>query len=171
MLNKLQIIGRVGKDPEIRYLPSGEAVVNLSIATTEKWKDKSGEQREETEWHKVSAYGRLAEIIGEYVKKGGLIYVEGKIKTRKYTDKDGVEKYSTEVKATEMKLLGGKSEGTQQKPAQREEPQRQQPQAKTQGGVYNSDFEDMDDDIPFATSSIHYDMTTSKQRRMQIRDR
>jgi single-strand DNA-binding protein len=146
MLNKLQIIGRVGKDPEIRYLPSGEAVVNFSVATTEKWKDKSGEQREETEWHKVSAFGRLAEIVGEYVKKGGLIYVEGKIKTRKYTDKDGVEKYSTEVKATEMKLLGGKSEGAQQKPAQREEPQRQ---PARQQSAYDEGFDDMDGDIPF----------------------
>jgi single-strand DNA-binding protein len=134
MLNKAQIIGRAGKDPEVRFLPSGEAVASFSLATTEKWKDKSsGEAREETEWHRISAFGRLAEIIGEYVRKGSLIYVEGKIKTRKFTDKDGVEKYSTEIRINEMKLLS-KPEG--------QEPVRPAAPAK-------SGFDDMDDDIPF----------------------
>lgn len=153
MLNKLQIIGRVGKDPELRTMQTGEAVASLAVATTEKWKDKnSGEMKEETEWHKVSAFGRLAEIIGDYVKKGSLIYIEGKVKTRKYTDKDGVEKYSTEVKATEMKLLNGNQRDEQEPPPrqqqrQQEQPRQQQRQPRQQ--QRSSGFDDMDDDIPF----------------------
>jgi single-strand DNA-binding protein len=112
MLNKLQIIGRLGADPETRYLPSGDAVTNIKVATTEKWKDKtSGEMREETEWHRVSFFGRLAEIAAEYLVKGSLVFVEGSIKTRKWTDNAGVEKYSTEVKASELKMLSAKPDG------------------------------------------------------------
>lgn len=107
-LNKVLLIGNLGRDPEVRYLPSGDAVANLNIATTETWKDKSGVKQEKTEWHRVSMFGRLAEIAGEYLKKGSQVYIEGRIETRKYTDKDGVEKYATEIKASEMKMLGGR---------------------------------------------------------------
>ena len=147
MLNKAQIIGRVGKDPEVRYLPSGEAVANFSLATSEKWKDKAtGEPREETEWHRISTFGRLAEIVGEYVKKGALVYIDGKIKTRKYTDKDGTEKYSVEIRANEMKMLSSRENGQGGAPAQQQRPattQQRQPAPAPSG------FDDMDDDIPF----------------------
>lgn len=146
MLNQVQIIGRVGKDPEVRYLPSGEAVANFSVATTEKWRDKqSGEMREETEWHRISTFGRLAEIVGEYVKKGGLVYVSGKIKTRKYTDKDGSEKYATDIRANEMKMLSGReiNQGGEHAPRPSAPQQRPAPAASGSG------FDDMDDDIPF----------------------
>ncbi len=146
MLNQVQIIGRVGKDPEVRYLPSGEAVANFSVATTEKWKDKqSGELREETEWHRISTFGRLAEIVGQYVKKGGLVYVSGKIKTRKYTDKDGSEKYATDIRANELKLLSSRENNQGGEHAPRTSTPQQRP-APTASG---SSFDDMDDDIPF----------------------
>ena len=108
-LNKVQIIGNLGRDPEVRYTPNGNAVCNVSVATTRQWKNKeSGDKQEETEWHRVVFYDRLAEIAGEYLKKGRPVYVEGRLKTRKWTDKDGVEKYTTEIFATEMQLLGGR---------------------------------------------------------------
>lgn len=107
-LNKVSIIGNLGRDPETRYMPSGDAMTNIAVATTEKWKDKaSGEQKEATEWHRIDFFGKLAEIAGQYLKKGSQVYVEGKLKTRKYTDKDGVEKYSTSVVADTMLMLGG----------------------------------------------------------------
>jgi single-strand DNA-binding protein len=109
VLNKAQIIGRMGRDPETRYLPSGEAVCNFSLATTEKWKDKAtGEQKEATEWHRVSAFGRLAEIVGQYLRQGSLVYVEGKLTTRKYTDKNGEERSSTEIRLSDMKMLSSR---------------------------------------------------------------
>jgi single-strand DNA-binding protein len=141
MLNKVTLIGRVGKDPEIKYLSSGKAVANFSIATSESYKDKqTGEKVEKTEWHNISAFDRLAEIIGEYVKKGALLYVEGKIQTREY-EKDGSKRYATSILINEMKMLGGRSEGDNQQPQQR----RAAPAAQSQGGG----FDDMDDDIPF----------------------
>jgi single-strand DNA-binding protein len=113
MLNKVQIIGRLGADPETRHLPSGDAVTNIKVATTEKWKDKaSGEMREETEWHKVAFFGRIAEVAAEYLAKGSLVFVEGSIKTRKYQDAQGNDKYSTEIKGSELKMLGAKPEGS-----------------------------------------------------------
>lgn len=113
MLNKVQIIGRLGADPEARFLPSGDAVTNIKVATTEKWKDKqSGEMREETEWHKVSFFGRIAEVAAEYLAKGSLVFVEGSIKTRKYQDAQGNDKYSTEIKGSELKMLSAKPEGS-----------------------------------------------------------
>lgn len=149
MLNKAQIIGRVGKDPEVRYLPSGEAVANFSLATSEKWKDKAtGEPREETEWHRISTFGRLAEIVGEYVKKGALVYVDGKIKTRKYTDKDGSEKYSVEIRANEMKMLSGR-ENAQGGDRPAAPQQRQAAAPQRQAAPAPSGFDDMDSDIPF----------------------
>ena len=115
-LNKATLIGNLGRDPEVRYMPSGDAVVNMAIATTDKWKDKNtGEPKEATEWHRVNFFGKLAEVCGQYLKKGSQVYVEGKIVTRKYTDKDGVEKFSTEVVLQnyrgELTMLGGRGDG------------------------------------------------------------
>ncbi len=108
-VNKVTILGNLGKDPEIRYLPSGEAVANITVATTDKYKDKAtGEPREITEWHRISFFGRLAEVVGQYLKKGSQVYVEGSIRTRKWTDKDGQERYSTEIKADTMQMLGSR---------------------------------------------------------------
>jgi single-strand DNA-binding protein len=107
-VNKAIIVGHLGQDPEVKYMPSGSAVANVSIATTESWKDKnSGEKQEKTEWHRVIFFGRLAEVVGEYMKKGSQVYVEGRLQTRKWTDKNGVERYTTEIVANEMQMLGG----------------------------------------------------------------
>jgi single-strand DNA-binding protein len=156
-VNKVILIGNLGRDPEVRYAPSGAAICNVTLATSRQWKDKqSGERQEETEWHRVVFYDRLAEIAGEYLKKGRPVYVEGRLKTRKWTDKDGVEKYTTEIVADQMQLLGsregmgaGPDEGGA--PARREAPARPagsavapKPAAKSATG-----FDDMDDDIPF----------------------
>ena len=148
-LNQAQIIGYLGKDPEVRYLPNGDAVANFSIATSEKWKDKtSGEPREETEWHRISVFGRLAEIVGEYLKKGSLVFVQGKLKTRKWQDKDGNDKYSTEVVLNGfnavLTLLDKPAESEEREPA----PQTQHTKPTT-GVARRSQREDMDDEIPF----------------------
>ena len=147
-INKAMLIGHLGRDPEIRYMPSGDAVANLAVATTDKWKDKAtGEQKEATEWHRVSAFGKLAEIMGQYLKKGSQVYIEGKLKTRKYTDKDGVEKYSTEIVCDTMQMLGGKSDDARQDSAPQ---QRQQAAPQTrQARNAPQDTSDMDDMIPF----------------------
>ena len=139
-VNKVILIGRLGKDPETRYLPNGDAVTSITIATTEKWKDKTGEMKEETEWHQVSLFTRLAEIAAKYLTKGSLVYIEGSIKTRKYTDKAGVEKYATGIKANSMNMLGSK-ETPQLDPKARQAPQAPKPAS--------SGFDDMDDSIPF----------------------
>jgi single-strand DNA-binding protein len=110
-VNKVILIGNLGRDPETRYTTGGDAVTNLRIATTEAWKDKSGEKQEKPEWHTVVLFGRLAEIAGEYLKKGRPVYIEGRLQTRKYTDKEGVEKYSTEIVADRMQLLGSREGG------------------------------------------------------------
>jgi len=108
-VNKVIIVGNCGRDPEMRYMPSGDAIANLAVATSYKSKDKNtGEQKELTEWHRISFFGRLAEIVGQYIKKGSSIYIEGRLQTRKYTDKDGVEKYATDIIAETMQMLGGK---------------------------------------------------------------
>ncbi len=107
-VNKVILIGNLGRDPETRYTTGGDAVTNLRIATTETWKDKAGEKQEKTEWHTVVLFGRQAEIAGEYLKKGRSVYIEGRLQTRKYTDKEGVEKYSTEIVGDRMQLLGGR---------------------------------------------------------------
>jgi single-strand DNA-binding protein len=141
-VNKVIILGNLGADPETRFLQSGEAVCNLRIATTEKWKDKSGEKQEKTEWHRVSFFGRLAEVAGEYLTKGSPVYVEGSITTRKWTDKDGKDQYSTEIKGHSMQLLGSRDGGG--KPQQQTRaPARGNAPAKT------SKQDDFDDDIPF----------------------
>lgn len=147
-VNKVILIGNCGRDPELRYMASGAAVANISIATTSKRKDKaSGETIEETQWHRVTFYERLAEIVGEYVKKGAPLYVEGRLKYGKYTDKDGTERNTTEIVATEMQMLGGRQQG-EAAPAPRAAPRpAPAPSApKPQGG---SGFDDMDSDIPF----------------------
>lgn len=135
-VNKVILVGNLGKDPEMRFAASGDAIANMTIATTENWKDKSGAKQEKTEWHKISMFGRLAEIAGEYLKKGSSVYIEGKLQTRKWQDKEGNDRYTTEIVANEMKMLGGKPDG---KPAD----DKPKPQADRQPG------DDMEDDIPF----------------------
>jgi single-strand DNA-binding protein len=165
-VNKVIVLGNLGRDPELRYTPSGAAVCNVSIATTRNWKNKeSGDRQEETEWHRVVFYDRLAEIAGEYLKKGRPVYVEGRLKTRKWQDKDGKDTYTTEIIAEQMQLLGGREEGSgggggggfqrgsdeeggeaprrSSPPASRPAP-RQAPAPKPASG-----FDDLDDDIPF----------------------
>jgi single-strand DNA-binding protein len=144
-VNKVIIVGHLGKDPETRYSPDGGAITNISVATSEQWKDKaSGEKQERTEWHRVVAFQRLAEIMGEYLKKGALVYIEGKLQTRKWQDKQGADRYSTEIVAERLQMLGKKDSDA---PAeQREAEHGSKPQAaKKTGGK----FDDMDDDIPF----------------------
>ncbi len=110
-VNKVILVGNLGRDPEVRYLPNGDPVANVTIATSSKYKNKAGEMVEETEWHRVTFFGKLAEVVGQYLKKGRSVYVEGRIKTRKYTDKDGVEKYATDIIANEMQMLGSREGG------------------------------------------------------------
>lgn len=144
---KVIICGNVGRDPEIKYTNNGTAVCSISVATSRTWKDKtSGEKQEETEWHRVVAYDRLAEIIGEYANKGTKILIDGRLKTRKWEDKDGIERYTTEIVAESMQLLGGRQDGEERpQRQQRQQPQRQQSQQKSG----NRGFDEMDDDIPF----------------------
>ena len=111
MLNKVILIGRLGRDPETRYMPNGDAVCNFSIATSESWKDQSGQKKERTEWHNITMYRKLAEIAAQYLQKGSLVYLEGKIQSRKYTGKDGIERTAYEIVCSEMKMLGSKAEG------------------------------------------------------------
>ncbi len=161
-VNKVILVGNLGRDPEVRYSPDGAAICNVSIATTSNWKDKtSGERREETEWHRVVFYNRLAEIAGEYLKKGRPVYVEGRLKTRKWQNKEGVDQYTTEVVADQMQMLGGRdggdggmgggmsggeSQGAPRASAPARAPQAQRPAAPAAGGA---NLADMDDDIPF----------------------
>ena len=158
-VNKVILIGNLGRDPEVRYAPSGSAICNVTLATSRQWKDKnSGERQEETEWHRVVFYDRLAEIAGEYLKKCRPVYVEGRLKTRKWTDKDGVEKYTTEIVADQMQLLGsregmgggdegGGGGGGYSRPAAR--PSAPPAAAPRQAAKPSTGFDDMDDDIPF----------------------
>lgn len=161
-VNKVILVGNLGRDPEIRYMPSGEPVANITIATSSKYKNKSGEMVEETEWHRVTFFGKLAEIVGQYLKKGRSVYVEGRIKTRKYTDKDGIEKYATDIIANEMQMLGGREgmgepsgedggyESAPRRPAPAPRPAAAAPAARQAPPPRPaSGFDDMDDDIPF----------------------
>lgn len=150
-VNKVIIVGNLGKDPETRYAPSGDAVTNIVVATTETWKDKaSGEKREATEWHRVVFFGKLAEIAGQYLKKGSQVYLEGKLKTRKWQDKDGQDRFTTEINADEMKMLGSKGDGQQQE-GQRPQQTQQRPPANTQRQPQGpaGGFSDFEDSIPF----------------------
>ena len=160
-INKVILVGNLGNDPEVRYMPNGNAVANISIATSESWQDKqTGEQRETTEWHRVVFYRRLAEIVGEYLKKGSKVYIEGRLQTRKWQGQDGQDRYTTEIIANEMQMLDRRSGGTadfggaqdsfsspQPRQAQPQQSQPAQPQTPQQpsGGV----VDDFDDDIPF----------------------
>ena len=114
MLNKVILIGRLGREPELRFMPNGEAVCNFPVATSESWKDKNGQRQEATEWHNVTMYRKLAEIAGQYLTKGSQVYLEGKIQSRKYQGKDGIERTAYEIIANEMKMLGGNSQATQE---------------------------------------------------------
>lgn len=155
-VNKVILIGNLGRDPEVRYLPSGEAVANFSIATTEKWKDKSGETQEQTEWHRISFFGRQAEICGEYLRKGSAVYVEGRLQTRKYTDKEGVERQVTEIKGDRMQMLGSRGGGgasAEMREADYSSGEASAPAARrsapASASKKPSNFDDLDDDIPF----------------------
>ena len=117
MLNKAILIGRLGRDPEVRYMPNGEAVCNFSIATDETWKDQHGQKQERTEWHNITLYRRMAEVAGQYLKKGSIVYIEGRIQSRKYTDKNGVERTAYEIVCHEMKMLGGNGNEATMQPA------------------------------------------------------
>ena len=140
-INKVIIVGNLGADPETRYMPSGSAVTNLSVATSEQWKDKqSGEQKERTEWHKVAMFNRLAEVAAEYLRKGSQVYIEGKLRTRKWQDRDGNDRWTTEVIADEMQMLGGRGGGGSAPMASDPGPSSAPPQPPA---------DDFDDDIPF----------------------
>ena len=151
-VNKVILIGNLGKDPEVRYAPSGSAICNITVATSRQWKDKtSGEKQEETEWHRVTFFDRLAEVAGEYLKKGKSVYIEGRLKTRKWTDKEGVERYSTDILADEMKMLGSREGGDDAGGGQRSAPAARPAGGKPAAAASKSSsgFADMDDDIPF----------------------
>lgn len=158
-VNKVIIIGRLGQDPEVRYAPSGAAFANLTVATSEQWRDKqTGEQKEHTEWHRVVISGKLAEIAGEYLRKGSEVYLEGKLRTRKWTDQNGVDKYTTEIQVGingTMQMLGGKQAGSEQatEPRNSGQQQRQAPQQQSQHSEVHMDF---DDDIPFAPVTLPF---------------
>ena len=169
-VNKVILVGNLGRDPEVRYMPNGEAVANFSIATTENWKDKSGVKQEKTEWHNIVMYRRLAEIAGEYLKKGRPVYIEGRLQTRKW-EKDGVTRYTTEIIGDQLQMLGSKSDGGgdssydggmaggmnqgggnddyNQAPARQAAPQQARPQAAPQQAPAGGAFDNFDDDIPF----------------------
>ena len=157
-VNKAILVGRLGKDPETRYMTNGEAVTNVSLATSDNYKDKNGEKQERTEWHNLVFYRRLAEIAGEYLKKGAQIYVEGRIQTRKWQDKEGKDRYTTEIIVNEMQMLGGKSgggsfevvENQSQAPARSAPAARPAaPAAPSTGSGQARNFDNFDDDIPF----------------------
>lgn len=151
-VNKVIIVGNLGADPETRYFPNGDSVTNIRVATTDRWKDKaSGEMKEATEWHRVAFFGRLAEIAGEYLKKGSQVYVEGSLRTRKWQDKDGHDRYTTEIRGDVLRMLGGK-DAAQQAPGTREDPGDSPASAKTPAAAATAKkghFDDMADDIPF----------------------
>lgn len=172
-VNKVILVGNLGRDPETRYMPSGDAITNITIATTDSWKDKAtGEKRDATEWHRVAFFGKLAEIAGQYLKKGSQVYVEGSLRTRKWQDKDGQERYTTEIRADSMQMLGGRAgagagagpsdagasyggyddqpssaAAPAPRPAARPSPSRAA--AAPAPASSGSGFDDMDDDIPF----------------------
>lgn len=152
-VNKVILIGNLGKDPDIRYMPGGDAVANITLATSETWKDKTGAKQEKTEWHRVTFYRKLAEIVGEYLKKGSSVYVEGRLETRKWTDKTGTDRYTTEIIANEMRMLGSKSGGSSfeggNKNNETSSPKDSAANNNNAASTPNSGFGDMDDDIPF----------------------
>lgn len=136
-VNKVILVGHLGRDPEVRYTEDDKAIANISVATSESWKDKSGEKQEKTEWHRVAFFGKLADVVGQYLVKGSQVYVEGRLQTRKWQDKDGQDRYTTEIIADRMQMLGGKGQAAQEEPAA-EKP------AKGPGK-----FDELEDQIPF----------------------
>jgi single-strand DNA-binding protein len=162
-VNKVILIGNLGNDPDMRYLPSGDAVANLSVATTDKYKDKNGEMQEATEWHRVSFFGKTAEICGQYLKKGSSVYVEGSIRTRKWQDKEGQDRYTTEIRGDRMQMLGGRggmSGGTADMDSaprqdsssasrQASRPAQSAPARSQSSAPAGGSFDDLEDDIPF----------------------
>ena len=145
-LNKAILIGRLGRDPEVRYMPNGEAVCNFSIATDETWKDQSGQRQTKTEWHAITLYRRMAEVAGQYLKKGSQVYIEGRIQSRKYTGKDGIERTAYEIIGSEMKMLGGKAEGSSESANTAEPPP---PPRRQDSAAPAQPVDDIDDDVPF----------------------
>jgi single-strand DNA-binding protein len=146
-VNKVIIVGNLGADPETRYTPSGDAVTNIRVATTDRWKDKaSGEMKEATEWHRISFFGRLAEVAGEYLKKGSQVYIEGSLRTRKWQDKDGQDRYSTEIRGDVMQMLGRREGGGEPRV---EDASRSAATAPPAAKKPAGKFDDMEDDIPF----------------------
>jgi single-strand DNA-binding protein len=158
-VNKVILIGNLGRDPETRYMPDGGAITNISLATTDVWKDKNGEKQEKTEWHRVAFFGKLAEIAGEYLKKGSQCYVEGRLQTRKWQDKDGADKYTTEIVADRMQMLGSRGGGAggggggadRGEPREEREPSGAAPSrgAAKPAAKSGGKFDDFEDDIPF----------------------
>ena len=153
-VNKVILVGNLGQDPEVRYMPSGGAVTNITLATSDTWRDKqTGEQKERTEWHRVVFMGKLAEVAGEYLKKGSQVYVEGKLQTRKWQDQSGQERYTTEIEATEMQMLGGRQSAASSSGGEAEYggsmPSQSQSAPRPAPAKKAPSFEDMDDDIPF----------------------
>ena len=158
-VNKVILVGNLGRDPEMRYMPSGDAIANFSVATTDNWKDKNGQKQERTEWHRISMFGKLAEIAGEYLKKGSSVYIEGRLQTRKWQDKEGNERQTTEVVADRMQMLGGRSSGNayeamddmdQSAPPPQQQRQSASAPAQKPGAApaSGSGFDDFEDDIP-----------------------
>lgn len=155
-VNKVILVGNLGRDPEMRYMPSGDALASFSIATTDTWKDKSGQRQERTEWHRISMFGKQAEIAGQYLKKGSSVYIEGRLQTRKWTDKEGHERQTTEVVADRMQMLGGRAGGNAFEVMDEgdDTPRPSAPREQSSGGSKpaaggGSGFDDFEDDIPF----------------------
>jgi single-strand DNA-binding protein len=178
-INKCIIVGNLGRDPEMKSFPNGDQIANITVATTDKWKDKqTGDSKEATEWHRIVFNGRLAEVVGQYLRKGSQVYIEGSLRTRKWTDKDGHEKYTTEIRADQMQMLGsrpadgGNREGdafVRDNSAPRIQPAAQPVPAGRKApdpGASFSGYAAIDDDIPFVSDAFYFSQTTSKQRRM-----
>jgi single-strand DNA-binding protein len=144
-VNKVILVGNLGRDPEVRYMPSGDPMVNINLATTDNWRDKSGEKQEKTEWHRIVMFGKVAEIAGEYLKKGSQAYFEGRLQTRKWTDKEGQDRYTTEIVADRMQMLGSRSGGTARAMPADDGP----PSEKPASGAPAGGIDDLEDDIPF----------------------
>lgn len=174
-VNKVILVGNCGKDPEIRYMPNGEAVANFSIATTDNWKDKNGQRQERTEWHNIVIYRKLAEIAGEYLKKGRPVYIEGRLQTRKWQTKEGQDRYTTEIIAEQMQLLGGRdssnssgdSGSSTRQQSQRNSEQNQNQSQHSSGGDGNQNYDDFDD-IPFGSQSFSNDYINKKLHRNNL---
>jgi single-strand DNA-binding protein len=167
-VNKVILVGNLGRDPEVRHMPSGDALANFSIATTDTWRDKSGQRQERTEWHRISLFGKQAEVAGQYLKKGSTVYVEGRLQTRKWTDKEGQERHTTEIVADRFQMLGGRDSGggrNFENDGGNDRPQQstQSPSYTGGNGVPAGDgFDDFGDDIPFGRQELLSDVTFRK---------